>query len=113
MSAPSVEGVAPVPAAVPATAPSGRLSSLPRVAESADTAVQAAELQRVATQLQQHYAATDSHLNFSVDPALGVIVVTVTDAQNGKVLRQIPSEEALRIARFIDSGRSALIEARA
>lgn len=96
----SVKSTAPVSVIAPLTA---------QAANVADTA----ELQRVATQLQNHYAATDSRLDFSVDAALGVIVVTVTDASNGKVLRQIPSEEALRIARFIDSGRSALIEARA
>lgn len=37
-------------------------------------------------------------LSFRVDEESGRVVVSVTDRRDGTVLRQIPSEEALRIA---------------
>jgi flagellar protein FlaG len=40
-------------------------------------------------------------LSFSVDQSSDQIVVRVTDANTGKVIRQIPSEEMLRLSRNI------------
>jgi flagellar protein FlaG len=45
--------------------------------------------------------ASNVELSFSVDQSSEQIVVKVTDANTGKVIRQIPSEEMLRLSRNI------------
>lgn len=72
----------------------------------------ATQLQKAVEALNRHFSEVRTDLKFTVDKALGVIVVAVVDARDGRVLRQIPSEEVLRIARVLD-GRSSpsLVEA--
>jgi flagellar protein FlaG len=48
-------------------------------------------------------------IEFSVDDDTGKMVVRVIDANTKEVLRQIPSEEMLAIARAIDSLQGLLI----
>lgn len=45
---------------------------------------------------------TGSALQFTIDRATEVAVVTMVDSNTGEVIRQIPSEEALAIAQSID-----------
>jgi flagellar protein FlaG len=52
-------------------------------------------------------------LDFSVDDASGEVIVKVTDRDSGEVIRQLPSEEALRLSEQLESLRSLLFEARA
>ena len=52
-------------------------------------------------------------LNFSVDDSTGQVVVQVLDGDSGKVVRQIPSEDILRLAERLDEMRSLLFEAKA
>ncbi|MBN0523686.1 flagellar protein FlaG, partial [Pseudomonas aeruginosa] len=52
-------------------------------------------------------------LSFSLDDSTGRVVVKVTDSTSGEVIRQIPSEEALRLAERLDEARSLLFKAEA
>ncbi len=52
-------------------------------------------------------------LNFSVDDSTGDVVVQVIDGDSGKVVRQIPSEEILRLTERLDEMRSLMFEAKA
>jgi len=52
-------------------------------------------------------------LNFSVDDSTGDVVVQVIDGDSGKVVRQIPSEEILRLTERLDEMRSLMFEAEA
>ena len=52
--------------------------------------------------------AADS-LEFSIDDATGKTVVRIVDAQTGKTIRQIPSEEILAIAKNIDRMQGLLV----
>ena len=83
-----------VPAADPLQAP-----SLP-----VETAV--SSIQAFAQSIQRN-------LNFSLDDSSGRVVVKVTDSVFGEVIRQIPSEEALRLAESLDEVRSLLFKAEA
>jgi hypothetical protein len=48
-------------------------------------------------------------LRFRLDQDAGRVVVSIIDSESGSVLRQIPSEAALRVARSLaHSGRSLL-----
>jgi flagellar protein FlaG len=56
-------------------------------------------VEEVASKLQEFVNLIDKKLQFSVDDKSGRHVVTVTDKLSGDVIRQIPSEEVLRLAR--------------
>ena len=116
----SVSEVNAVPSAAPVPARGDSQRALPFVAPAEVAAPQAtagaatkAQLDQAVAELNSHFSAARTDLKFSVEKDLGVIVVAVVDAQDGKVLRQIPSEEAIRIARVITQQRNGLIEATA
>ncbi len=52
-------------------------------------------------------------LSFSVDDSTGDVVVQVIDGNSGKVVRQIPSEEILRLTERLDEMRSLMFETKA
>jgi len=56
-----------------------------------------------------HGAVTD----FSVDDSSGQVVVKVIDGESGKLIRQIPSEELLRLSERLEDMRSLLFKAQA
>lgn len=55
-------------------------------------------IKEVASKLQEFVNLIDKKLQFSVDENSGRHIVTVTDKLSGDVIRQIPSEEVLRLA---------------
>jgi flagellar protein FlaG len=42
-------------------------------------------------------------VQFQIDPAYKDVIIKVVDQENGKVIRQIPSEDVVRIAKAIDN----------
>ncbi len=52
-------------------------------------------------------------LEFQVDPELNRVVIRLVDRQDHRVLRQVPSEEMLAIARALDRVRGLLVNQRA
>ena len=89
---------APPPAAVVEPAP-----------EAADPRERAS---RVAAELERLAPPTAS-LRFRVDPEAGQVVVSVVDAETGDVLRQIPSEEALAIAKSLAETGTGIVSDKA
>ncbi|NVK24687.1 MAG: flagellar protein FlaG [Gammaproteobacteria bacterium] len=55
-------------------------------------------IQEVASKLQEFVNLIDKKLQFSVDENSGRHIITVSDKLSGDVIRQIPSEEVLRLA---------------
>lgn len=49
-------------------------------------------------------------LAFSIDDSTGKTVVRISDAQTGEMIRQIPSEEMLEIARSLDKLQGMLLQ---
>lgn len=56
------------------------------------------QLQEASEQLNRQMASSKRDLSFSVDDVANKIVLTVKNSQNGEVVRQIPSEAALKVA---------------
>lgn len=52
-------------------------------------------------QLVQHQGLASNHFDVQADPVTKEIVIRVVDANTGQVIRQIPSEEMLRMAQAI------------
>jgi len=71
------------------------------------------ELQAAVSDIQNFVQAVRRDINFNLDDESGRMVINVTEATSGDVIRQIPSEEALRLAENLSEIRSVLFEAEA
>ncbi|MES2683247.1 MAG: flagellar protein FlaG [Pseudomonadota bacterium] len=85
----------------------------PAPAEAEAVSDDDAPLTQAVAELNRYVAGTRTDLRFAVDNEAGKLVVSIIDAENGQVLRQMPSLEALRIARYLEHDRLGLIRQRA
>ena len=65
------------------------------------------------TDMQDYVDAAGRNIQFQLDDGSGRMVVKVTEAQSGDVIRQMPSEEALRLAENLAEMRSVLFSGEA
>ncbi|MBJ9975439.1 flagellar protein FlaG [Pseudomonas sp. S75] len=65
------------------------------------------------SQIEEFMKQTQRKLQFSTDEESGKIVVKVVASETGELIRQIPSEEALRIAHSLSDVKSVLFDAKA
>ena len=68
-------------------------------------------LQRTAEQLEAFVRDNGRELEFQVGEEAGDVVVVVRRSASGEVLRTIPPDEALRLARELEQGGGALFSA--
>ncbi len=71
------------------------------------------EIEAAVATIQDFVQSVRRSLNFSLEEGSGRVVVKVTDAGSGDVIRQIPSEEALQLAENLSEVRSLLFKAEA
>lgn len=71
------------------------------------------ELQNSVKQLNDVAKLYSSQLEFSVDKETNIQVVKVVDQDTHQVIRQIPSEDAIRIAKAIDDFKGLLLKDKA
>jgi flagellar protein FlaG len=71
------------------------------VKKSTDPHQNQLSVQEAVKHLESFVSITRADISFSVDEASGVQVVKVTDRQSKEVIRQFPSEEAIRIAQAL------------
>lgn len=71
------------------------------------------QLELVVKEIQRSVGGNTTNLTFSVDTGSGRTVVTVMDSETKEVVRQLPSEEALRISRTLDRMQGLLINGKA
>jgi flagellar protein FlaG len=68
-----------------------------------------AAVRAAARQIDSYLKSVGRELEFSIDEATGRTVITVRMTATGEVIRQIPNEEVLELARHVDTGSSALL----
>jgi flagellar protein FlaG len=66
-----------------------------------ETQNQAENLQVAVSQINDYVQSLQRNLQFTVDDITGKDIVTVVDTETEQVIRQIPSEEVLEVARRI------------
>ena len=81
--------------------------------EDTSAAEQHAKLASLVEKLNDSAQKVKRDLRFTVDEKTSRPVVTVTDGNSGKVIRQIPSEEALALSEKLEQFQSLLLEAQA
>lgn len=73
----------------------------------------AAELKKAVSELQMKTQASVPDLRFSIDSDTGRTVVKVTDANTKELIRQIPSEEVIRLNKDLDTMQGLLLNRQA
>ncbi|MEO8039120.1 MAG: flagellar protein FlaG [Betaproteobacteria bacterium] len=106
-SADAGAGVAPKTAQPQISAPP---KGTPVDAKSESAATSRAALQVAVESVQDKVKLTSSNLKFSIDEDSGKTIVRVVDDNTNEVIRQIPSEEMLAIARNLARVEGALLD---
>src|SRR5688572_9637170 len=97
-------------AAVPAVdAAAVHAPRLPRAAPP----VTIPKIESVTRQIDSFLRSIHKSLQFRVDQATRQMIVTIRDDETGEVIRQVPGEDALRIAQRIEDSLSALLDEKA
>ncbi len=123
-SAPSLSTSAAHKAPAASVVPPGPASAEPEQAESsvAKVKLQAPEkvdlgfsakemrenIQEAIDRLNQQLKANGRDLSFQMDEEINRPVITVRNIETGEVVRQIPSEEIIRMAHSIEEGKGLL-----
>jgi flagellar protein FlaG len=71
------------------------------------------QVQQAVAEIQKAVEPMARNLQFSIDKETGKTVVTVVDSATNEVIRQIPGEEVLAIARAIDRMQGLLFRQKA
>ncbi|MEH3023245.1 MAG: flagellar protein FlaG [Pseudomonas oryzihabitans] len=65
------------------------------------------------SKLKSKFQEDHRNLDFSIDDSTGEVVVKVLDGESGKLIRQMPSEEVLKLAKQLEDMRSLMFKAEA
>lgn len=106
--APAVPQTAPARDAVPASTLSTQAPTQQSPRPSLDDVMKA--IQAIKEKIEP---VASNNLQFSVDQDSGDTVVRITDSQTGDLVRQIPSEETLAIARDLNRIKGLLLQQKA
>jgi len=88
-----------------------RSSNVPSIHETAQANRET--IQAAASKIQSFASSMSRDLTIQVDASSGKAVIQVVDQQSNETVRQIPGEEALRLARTIDYLSSLLVSQKA
>ncbi|AVJ27659.1 flagellar protein FlaG [Achromobacter spanius] len=89
----------PSSTAAPATASADSGASGGATSDQANA--QKLPLDKALDEINEQMRAWSTHLQFEIDPDVHQVVVSVVDADSGDVIRTIPSESVLKIAKMI------------
>ena len=91
------------PAAEPVVNPGASAAPTPRATPVVASQVDVRQrMAAVAQQLRDYLRSNGRDLEFRVDTDTHAMVITVREAASGEVIRQIPTEEALQMRRYLD-----------
>lgn len=94
--------------------PAARGQDLPPARpEQAEESVEVEQVETAVSQISDFVQNFQRDLLFSIDEDSDRLVVKVVDSETQEVIRQIPSEEMLRIARNLDSPESLILREQA
>ena len=92
---------APDPSATATPAPASTNSGASDSATSDQSNAQKLPLDKALDEINEQMKAWSTQLQFEIDPNVHQVVVSVVDSESGDVIRTIPSEAVLKIAKMI------------
>ncbi|QJI27929.1 flagellar protein FlaG [Pseudomonas sp. ADAK18] len=106
------------PAAVPQTVPApvaaraDQADAKPQAKDQPAAEARRADLEKAVTDIREFVQAAQRKLDFSIDDSTHQVVVKVIATESGEVIRQIPSETALKLAQSLHDASSLLFDAK-
>ncbi len=67
------------------------------------------DLKQALSRVREVFQKADSRLEFTVDPDLDRVVVKVMDGESGTVIRQIPQQEVIDLAKRLETPTGLLL----
>jgi flagellar protein FlaG len=105
------------PAVIPAGNAADKPAETPRVegvkAVTGSNDSDSEKLKKAVQDIETFVQSIKRNLEFSIDEASGKVVVKVIASESGEVVRQIPSEEALKLADSLHTASNVLFDAKA
>jgi flagellar protein FlaG len=106
--------IQPVPSIPPTHAPTVNPTAGVRHVASAEPAANTGspqalsneQVEQTVDEIRRHIDPVDQNLQFSIDKDTGKTIVKLIDSSTKEVLRQIPTEELVAIARALGKGHS-------
>lgn len=99
------------------TPANANISENPQLAKSQAAATdpkrEREETEQAAQAMQEFVSPFNNSLKFSIDNDSGSVVIKVIDSSNDKVIKQIPSEEAIALAKALDKIKGLLVQQKA
>lgn len=92
-------------AAAPPAAPAEPVRQAPAAPQ-----VEIRRMESVTKQIDTFLRSMNKSLQFRVDDSTGRMIVSICDSETGEVIRQVPGEEALRIAQNLQSRLSGMLD---
>jgi len=108
----STEPVVDKPVSRTADAPRGSDTLEPKAVSAAEKGTEAEKVKSAVSEIEKFLSSSRRNLEFSTDEESGKIVVKVIASETGELIRQLPSEEALRIAHSLSDVNSLLFDAK-
>lgn len=105
--------VAPVQPAVPAARTGEHETAAAPRAPAEISDIKPEQVEEAVQQIEQFTQTLSQNLKFSIDEDTGKTVVKIVDIQTQEVIRQIPSEEAITIARTLGKIQGLLFNGQA
>jgi flagellar protein FlaG len=68
------------------------------------------KIESVTRQIDSFLRSMNRSLQFRLDESTGRMIVSITDSETGEVIRQVPGEEALRIAQNLENRLSGMLD---
>lgn len=75
--------------------------------------VEVHRIESVTRQIDSFLRSMNKSLQFRLDESSGRVIVSICDAETGEVIRQVPGEEALRIAQDLENRLSGMLDEKA
>ena len=72
--------------------------------------VEVHKIESVTRQIDSFLRSMNKSLQFRLDESSGRMIVSICDSETGEVIRQVPGEEALRIAQNLESRLSGMLD---
>lgn len=95
------------------SAPTAQASPAVKTEPASSEEPQRVALEKAVTDIREFVQASQRNLDFSIDDATGIVVVKVIATDSGEVIRQLPSETALKLAQNLSDASSLLFNTKA
>ena len=67
------------------------------------------QVEQAAARVKEVLSGTTSRLEFEIDPHLNKVVIKILNGDSGEIIRQIPSQELLDLAKHLDGPKGVLV----